>query len=107
MIESPLMSPSAPERRYVRPPVPIHFPSSELVPETKRHMLLRTALFDILSLAFGDRAAIGSDQFVYYNALEPTECVSPDVMVRLGHANDLFETWKTWERGAPHVAVEI
>jgi hypothetical protein len=76
-------------------------------PESKRHFLLRVALFDLLTSAYGDRAAIGSNQCVYWNARDPKVYVAPDAIVRLGHENDLFDVWNTWERGAPHVAVEI
>jgi hypothetical protein len=107
--------------RYVRPPRPIHFPSEEEVPETKRHLELRTALYSILKLGFGAHAAVGSDQFVYWDAADPTASLAgrrghhrraarvspPDAFVRLGQPNDLFDTWKVWERGAPNVAVEI
>ena len=92
---------------YERPPRPIFFPEEELVPETKRHLALRTLLFAVLERAFGDRAAIGSDQFVYFHAADPRRCVAPDVFVRLDAENDLFPTWKVWERGAPDVAIEI
>jgi hypothetical protein len=92
---------------YERPPTPIVFPEGELVPESKRHFELRTLLFAFLKRAFGDRAAIGSDQFVYFHAADPRRCVAPDAFVRLGAENDLFPTWKVWERGAPDVAIEI
>jgi Uma2 family endonuclease len=96
-----------PAPEYVRPPVPIDFPAGEVVPEGKRHQLLRTALFDILTVAFADRAGIGCDQFVYWNARDPKVCVAPDVMLRFGQPDDIFDSWKTWQRGAPHLAVEI
>jgi Uma2 family endonuclease len=92
---------------YERPPRPIFFPEEELVPETKRHLELRTILFTFLKRAFGERAAIGSDQFVYFHAADPRRCVAPDAFVRLDAENDLFPTWKVWERGAPDVAIEI
>jgi hypothetical protein len=50
---------------------------------------------------------IGSDQFVYWDATSPSACLAPDVFVRLGGPDEDFTSWKTWERGAPHVAVEI
>jgi Uma2 family endonuclease len=53
------------------------------------------------------RAAIGSDQFVYWNAKDPRRCLAPDVFVKLGTPDDAFATWKTWERGTPELAVEI
>jgi Uma2 family endonuclease len=94
-------------RRYLRAPVPIRFPEAELVPESKRHLKQRTTLFQILEFAFADRAAIGCDQFVYWDPTDPTRCLAPDAFVRLGRPDDLFKSWKVWERGAPEVAVEI
>jgi hypothetical protein len=93
--------------RYVREPVPLHFPSEAEVPETKRHLELRTALYLLAKLAFADRALIGCDQFVYWDPTDPSACLAPDLFVRLGGKDELFDSWKVWERGAPHVAVEI
>jgi Uma2 family endonuclease len=95
------------ELRYVRPPVPLVFPSEQEVPETKRHLKLRTLLFELLELAFAERAAIGCDQFVYWDPTDPKACLAPDAFVRLGQPDFLFRSWKTWEHGAPHVAVEV
>jgi hypothetical protein len=94
-------------RRYVRTPEPVHFPESAEVPESKWHLELRTALYDILKLAFADRACIGCDQFVYWDPTAPSACLAPDAFVRLGTPDEMFRTWKVWERGAPHLAVEI
>lgn len=98
---------SAIEPQDAQMPEPIHFPVEAEVPESKRHLELRTALYQVLSLAFGDKAAIGCDQFVYWDPTDPSACLAPDAFVRLGAENDLFETWKVWERGAPHLAVEV
>jgi len=76
------------------------------VPETKLHLDLRTILYLLLK-TFADRALIGSDQFVYWVASDPTRCLAPDAFVRLGGPDTVFGSWKTWERGAPHLAVEI
>ncbi len=95
------------ELRYVRTPVPVLFPSEADVPETKRHLKLRTLLYELLDLAFADRGAIGCDQFVYWDPTDPKACLAPDAFVRLGEPDTLFRSWKAWERGAPHVAVEI
>jgi Uma2 family endonuclease len=84
-----------------------HFPSEEKVPEGKQHLKLRTALYQILELAFGARHGVGSDQFVYWDPTDPRRCLAPDAFVRLGGPSDVFRIWKVWERGAPHVAVEI
>jgi Uma2 family endonuclease len=93
--------------RYYEAPRPLHFPSEETVPEGKQHLKLRTALYQILELAFGSQHGIGSDQFVYWDPTDPRRCVAPDAFVRLGGPNDVFRVWKVWERGAPHVAVEV
>ncbi len=84
------------------------FPTDEQVPETKRHLKLRTLLYQVLELAFADRAAIGCDQFVYWNPADPKACLAPDAFIRFGQPDSLFPSWKTWERGGPpEVAVEI
>ncbi len=77
------------------------------MPESKRHLMLRTYLFQLLSFHFSDQACIGSDQFVYWNARDPRRCLAPDVFLRHGMRDDLFASWKTWERGTPQLAVEI
>ncbi|XXX80278.1 Uma2 family endonuclease [Sorangium sp. So ce134] len=102
------MQPAAHARRlrHVRAPSPLHFPEEALVPETKRHLELRTLLYLVLK-TFSDRAAIGSEQFVYWSASDPRRCLAPDAFVRLGTPDTPFGSWKTWERGAPELAVEI
>jgi len=92
---------------YKRAPEPLHFPVEESVPESKRHLKLRTLLYEILEHALSDRACLGSDQFVYWNAANPRRQVAPDVFVRLGTPDVVFDSWKTWERGTPELAVEI
>ncbi len=94
-------------RRYRRAPQPVRFPDSEPVTESKAHFEGRAALFDALKLAFGDRACIGSSQFVYWDPSDPRRSVAPDVFVRVGTPDEGFRTWKVWERGAPQIAVEL
>jgi Uma2 family endonuclease len=94
-------------RRYVRPIVAVHFPSSEEVPETHRHLLLRTALFQSVDREIGDRATVGSEQFVYWDPTDARQRCAPDLMVRLGVVKRGFPSWKVWEDGAPELAVEI
>jgi Uma2 family endonuclease len=102
-------APSEPRRRhrYLRAPDPVYFPSSEEVPETNRHMELRSALYWSLKRAFGHEATIGSDQFVYYDPTTAKKNLAPDVFVRLGAPHEPFALWKVWERGAPDLGVEI
>jgi len=93
--------------RHVRAPRPIHFPSEAEVPETKRHLDLRTALYLILKRELAAKAHIGSDQFIYWNARDPRVCLAPDVFVHLGGPDERFDSWKVWERSTPELAVEI
>lgn len=93
--------------RYLRAPVPVVFPEHEEVGEHKLHLELKTLLFEVLKFAFADRAIIGCDQFVYWDPTSPSACLAPDAFVRLGGPDETFGSWKVWERGAPHVAVEI
>jgi Uma2 family endonuclease len=93
--------------RYVKAPRPLHFPEHEQVPETKWHLELKTLVYQSLKLAFAEQAHIGCDQFVYWDAANPRTCLAPDAFLRFGEPDELFGSWKVWERGAPHVAVEI
>ncbi len=93
--------------RYLREPEPLVFPAHEEMPETRRHLQVRTALFQSLRAAFGDRAVLGSEQFVFWDPTDPGARCAPDVMVRLGERDAPFDSWKVWERGAPHLAIEI
>lgn len=101
------MYPSTRGFRYHRAPRELHFPVEADVPESRRHLDLRTALYMLVSSAFADKATIGSDQFVYWNASDPSQCLAPDLFVRMGVSDAAFPSWKTWERGAPELAVEI
>jgi len=98
---------SAPQRRYLRAPVPVYFPEAETVPETGVHLRVRTALWSMLRLALGDRAMVGSDQFLYWDPTDPKQCLAPDVLVWFGAPDRPFSSWKVWERGAPHLAIEV
>jgi Uma2 family endonuclease len=95
---------------YVRAPIAVHFPSEESaeeqVSETKRHLEARTTLYLLLKDALAG-AAIGSEQFVYWDASDPRKCLSPDIFVKHGLFEETFDIWKVWERGAPDLAVEI
>jgi hypothetical protein len=75
--------------------------------QSLRHLRLCELLHRILRVAVGDTGSVGSDQFVYFDAQLPRRCLAPDGFVKLGVPQELFESWKTWERGAPELAVEI
>jgi hypothetical protein len=85
----------------------VHFPESETVPETGVHLRLRTALWSMIRLALGDRAMVGSDQFLYWDPTDPKRCLAPDVLVWVGAPDHPFSSWKVWERGAPHLCIEV
>jgi Uma2 family endonuclease len=53
------------------------------------------------------RPDVGSDQFVYWDATNPKLYLVPDVLVRVGGPLKILRSFKIWEHGAPHVAVEI
>jgi hypothetical protein len=94
-------------RRYLRPPVPLHFPEEEKVPEGAFHDLLRALLADSVRYAFWERAQICSNQFLYWDRGNPKRCLAPDLAVRYGSRSEVLGSWKVWEMGAPHVVVEI
>jgi Uma2 family endonuclease len=93
--------------RYLEQRAPIVFPESEQVPETQLHFDLRTLLYQLLQDVLGEGATVGSDQFVYYDAEDPSVCLAPDVYAAQTPAREKVRSWKVWERGAPEVAVEI
>jgi Uma2 family endonuclease len=93
--------------RYCRTPAPLYFPATEKVPETKENMERRTALYQSVKRELAASATIGSDQFVYWDATSTKKRLAPDVFVRLGQPDETFRVWKTWERGAPDLGVEI
>ncbi|MBI4700318.1 MAG: hypothetical protein HY744_03970 [Deltaproteobacteria bacterium] len=90
----------SPERlHYRRAPRPLVFPTEAAVPETKRHLCLRMLLFEILRRALADRACVGSEQFVYYDASDPSRCLAPDVFVRTGTPDFAFDLAHCRARG--------
>ena len=97
--------------QHVRPVVPLHFPESE--PESERmgqsgrHYLMCKALYEILRAAAGDEHTVSCDAFVYFDAANPERKLAPDGAVKLGVPQHVFDSWKTWERGAPELAFEI
>ncbi len=100
-------TPASERPRYLEQRAPIVFPESAQVPETQLHLNLRTLLYLLLQEALGDDVTVCSDQFVYFDAEDPSRCLAPDAFVRRIAPTELVRTWKVWERGAPEVAVEI
>ena len=93
--------------RYIEPLAPVLFPEAAELPESQLHLELRTLLYQLLSDHLGLETTVGSVQFVYFDAADPRQSVAPDVYVRLEPRAEPIRSWKSWERGAPEVAVEI
>ena len=105
-VARPAISPPDEERpRYLAPPAPLVFPEEAEVPESQLHFELRVLLYHLLRDHLGLAVTVGSDQFIYYDAGDPDRCVAPDVYVRLTPPTDKIRSWKTWERGAPDIAI--
>ena len=106
---APPLSPLPPHAtlRYVRAPAPLEFPEEAEVSETQLHLDLRTLIYHLLWDYLGEAATVGSDQFVYWAADDPRQKLAPDAYAKLSPRGAPIRSWKTWERGAPDVAVEI
>ncbi len=96
---------------HVRPVRPADFPSAEPWEEhlgqSQRHLELCFLLFALLKRLVAPEHSCGSDQFVYWNARTNRRQLAPDGFVKLGVAHEAFNSWKTWEKGIPELAVEI
>jgi len=96
--------------RHVRPVQPLQFPSSDPewdMPQSSRHGLLCDLVAEVLRHALGREHSVGKDNFVYFDATHPQRCLGPDAFVKLNAPRDVFDVWKTWERGTPELCVEI
>ena len=103
-----------PKLAYVRPVQPLFFPEQE--PEHERlgqhprHYDLCRFLYEMLAATVGDAHGVACDMFVYWAPTNPRQCRAPDASLKLGlPQRRLVEhpSWKTWELGAPDLAVEI
>jgi hypothetical protein len=94
-------------RSYVRPPVPLHFPVEETLPESVEHRRRLNVLFESVRREFAGRAIVACDQFLYWDATDPKKRLAPDLAVRVGNTVERLPSWMTWKLGAPQVGVEI
>src|SRR6187399_1789422 len=95
-------------RKYLRTPEPLFFPVGETVPESSPHRRGCGLLADSVERHFAGNALVSSDQFLFWEPKNPILRLAPDVAVRRNVASDpRLASWKTWERGAPHVGVEF
>jgi Uma2 family endonuclease len=90
---------------------PVDFPSSDPeweMPVNRRHHDLSKVLEEVAGAAAGrEEAAIGADQFVYWDPTDPRKRCAPDTFVKLGVPDWPFDVWKTWEHGVPELCCEI
>ena len=96
--------------RHVRPAQPLRFPESQPewdLGQSIRHLHLCAILHEILLSIVGPAGSVGSDQFVYFDGGNPRRCLAPDGFVKLGVPQEMFETWRVWEKGAPDLAIEV
>ena len=77
------------------------------MPESRRHYQLRSLLFAVVQTMRDSRRSPGAISSSTGTPRIPKRCLSPDVFLRVGVRDEEFGSWKTWERGAPHSAVEI
>jgi len=99
-----------PSVRHVRPVRPLEFPSYRPefdLGETLPHGRMCEVLYVVLTRLVGSAHCVGTDNFVYYDAKDPKKCLAPDAFLKLGARQEMFETWKIWEKGAPELCVEI
>jgi Uma2 family endonuclease len=97
------------ERRYLREPAPLFFPTSEEMPEGQLHFLVCTYLYFLVRDLVEKRAIVTCNSFLYWDPVDPRKRLAPDLAVRMGAYQDPLEiqSWKTWELGAPHLGVEV
>jgi Uma2 family endonuclease len=104
------MATSPSELRHLRRVKPLLFPASDPeweMSESMRHGRLCDLLYHLIRHAVGDGNAVGNDLFLYFDASDPGRKCAPDVFVKLGVPHALVSSWKSWEGGAPELAVEI
>lgn len=96
--------------RYVRPVRPVDFPASDPeweMGEGLQHRRLCDLIHELLRRAVTGESSVGCNQFVYFDASDAQRKCAPDAFVCLDVPQELFDTWKTWEKGAPELCVEI
>ncbi len=77
------------------------------MPESLRHKRLCELMYLVLRAAVDRQSSVGADQFVFFDQQDPAQKCAPDAFLKLGVPQTLFDSWKTWEHGAPELCVEI
>ena len=95
---------------HVRAPRPLRFGTYDPewdMGQSTRHFKLCVLLWETLRRAVGPGATVGCDNFVYFDGADDAKKCAPDAFVKLGVPDADFSVWKTWERGAPELCIEI
>ena len=100
-------APSPPAFHYLERRPPVFFPESAEMPEGQQHYELSFLLYCLAKDTVGEKFTVGGNQFLYFDAEDPRKVLAPDSYVRLVPPTAPIRSWKTWERGAPEVCVEI
>jgi len=96
--------------RHVPPAQPLRFTDANRewqLGESLRHFNLCALLYQLLRQAVTPRDSVGCDQFVYLDAGDPKRCLAPDGFVKLGAPQEMFASWRVWEKGAPELCIEV
>ena len=92
------------------PPVPLRFDSYDPewdLGQSSRHLNLCILLRELLLRAVTRSDTVGMDAFTFFDETDPRRKCAPDAFVKLGVPNAHYESWQTWDRGAPELCVEI
>jgi Uma2 family endonuclease len=95
------------KHKYLRAPVPILFPVDNDAPQSAWRREARALLAQSIERHLAGMALMSANGFLYWDPTDPQGHLAPDVAVRTPSASALLSSWKTWEHGAPHVAVEL
>ena len=75
--------------------------------ESTRHGRMCELLYQLLRAAVGPQHTVGKDNFVYFDASNARRKCAPDGFVKVDLPQAHFDSYKTWEHGAPELCVEI
>ena len=96
--------------QHVPPSRPLRFDSYDPewdLGQSPRHLNLCILLRELLLRAVTPDDTVGMDAFMFFEAPDRKEKCAPDAFVKLGVPNAEYESWFTWDRGAPELCVEI
>ena len=96
--------------QHVPPSRPLRFDSYDPewdLGQSSRHLNLCFLLRELLLRAVTPRDTVGTDAFTYFDETDPKKKCAPDAFVKLGVPKAHYESWLTWNQGAPELCIEI